>query len=130
MSTNILVYPGAGLSSTCTKSKAVFGEKGSSSQDESRPGDMKITDLFRMLSKRLDKQDNKFDVLQEGIQNRNQRLEEMQLRVPRPRLADMGIYEEKSSELEGIATEAGGRRITPSEPQRQQPLLPPQPPRL
>ena len=29
-----------------TKSKAVSGEKGSRSQDESRSGDMKIADLF------------------------------------------------------------------------------------
>ena len=60
--------------------------------------------------------------------NTNQCPEELQLRVPRPRLADVGIQEGKSGELEGIATEAG--EITPPEPQRQQPLLPSQPPRL
>ena len=50
--------------------------------------------------------------------------------MPRPRLADVDIQEGKSGELEGIATEARERRITPPEPQRQQPLLPLQPPRL
>ena len=83
-----------------------------------------------MLSERLDERDNKFEALKELIKNTNQRLEELQLRVPRPRLEDVGIQEGKSGELEGIATEAGGRVITPPEPQRQQPLLPSQPPRL
>ena len=60
---------------------------------------MKIADFFRMLSERLDEQDKKF--------------EDLQLHVPR--LADMGIQEGKSGELEGIATEVGGRIITPPE---------------
>ena len=34
------------------------------------------------------------------------------------------FIEGKSVELEGIATEAAERSITPPEPQRQQPLLP------
>ena len=36
------------------ENKAVSGERGSPSQDESRSGDMKIVDLFRMLSERID----------------------------------------------------------------------------
>ena len=39
-----------------TKSKAVSGEKGSPSQDESAFGDMKIADLFRMMNARFGKQ--------------------------------------------------------------------------
>ena len=87
-----------------------------------------------MLNSRLDEQekrpDSRYEALQKDFRNTNQRLEELQLRVPRPRLADVGIQEGKSGELEGIATEAGERRITPPELQRQQPLLPSQPPRL
>ena len=120
-----------------TKSKSVSGEKGSSPQDESRFGEMKIADLFRMLNSRFDEQekrseerDSRFEALQEDLKNTNQCLEELQLRVPRPRLADVGIQEGKSGEFEGIATEAGERKTTPPEPQRQQPLLPSQPPRL
>ena len=104
-----------------TKSKTVSGKK-------------EMVDYFRMLNSRLDEQekrsDSRYEALQEDLRNTNQRLEELQLRVPRHRLADIGIQEEKSGELEGIATEAGKRRITPPVPQRQQPLLPSQPPRL
>ena len=87
-----------------------------------------------MPNSRLDEQemgsDSRFEALQEDLRNTNQRPEELQLRVPRPHLADVGIQEGKSGELEGTATEAGERRITPPEPQRQQPLLPSQSPRL
>ena len=120
-----------------TKSKVVSGEKGSPPQDESGSEKMEIADYFRMLNSRLDEQDkiskesnSRFEALQEDLRNTNQRLEELELRVPRPRLADVAIQEGKSGELEGIATEAGERRITPPEAQRQQPLLPSQPPRL
>ena len=106
-----------------TKSKAVSREKGSPPQVEARSGDMKIADRFRMLSERADSrfvtQDKKHEALQEDIKNKNQRLEELQLWVPRPRLADMGIQEGTSGELEGIAIEAGKRRITPPDQQRQ-----------
>ena len=115
-----------------TKSKAVSGEKGSPPQEESGSGKMEMTDYFKMLNNRSDEQekrsDSRFEALQEDLRNTNQRLEELQLRVPRPRLADVGVQEGKSGELEGIATEAG--EITLPEPQRQQPLLPSQPPRL
>ena len=89
-----------------TKSKAV-SEK------------MEIADYFRMLNSRLDEQekrsDSRFEALQEDLRNTIQRLEELQLRVPRPRLAGMGVQEGKSGELEGIATGAGERRITQPE---------------
>ena len=80
------------------ENKVVSGEKDSPPQDESGSGDMKIVDLFRMLCKRIDShfeiQDKEFEALQEDIiKNANQRLEELQLRVPRPRLADMGIQD-------------------------------------
>ena len=95
---------------------------------------MKIADLFRMLNSHFDEQqrpDSRFEALQEDLlRNTNQRLEELQLRVPRPHLADVGIQEEKSGELEGIATETGEIRITQPEPQQQKPLPPSQPPRL
>ena len=100
------------------KSKAVSGEKGSPPQDESGSGDLKIAERFRMMKERFQKQDNKFESFHEDIKNTTQRLEELQLRVPRPRLADMGIQERKSGELEEITTETGGRRKTPPEPQR------------
>ena len=127
------------------KSKAIFGEKGSPPQDESESGDMKNADLFRVVSERLDEQDKrfkeemgnrfetqdkKFEAFHEDMKNTNQRLEELQFREPSPRLANVGIQEGKSGELEGVTTEAGGRRITPPEPQRQQPLLPSQPPQI
>ena len=87
-----------------------------------------------MLNSHFDKQekryDSRFEALQEDLRNTNQGLEELQLRMPRPRPADVGIQEGKSGELEEIATEAGERRITPPEPQRQQPLLASRPPRL
>ena len=113
-----------------------------------------MADYFRMLDSRLDEQekrfnsrfderekrfnnrfdeqekrsDSRYEALQEDLRITNQRLEELELRVPRPRLADVGIQEGKSGELEGIATEA--REMTPPEPQRQQPLLPSQSSRL
>ena len=78
-----------------TKSKAVSGEKGSPSRDESGSEKMEIADCFRMLNSRLDEQekrsDSRFEALQEDIKNTIQRLEELQLRVPRPRLADVGV---------------------------------------
>ena len=46
-----------------TKRKTVSGEKGSPPQDESRSGDMKIADLFRMPRERLDEHDKKFGTL-------------------------------------------------------------------
>ena len=89
-----------------TKSKAV-SEK------------MEIADYFRMRNSRLDEQekrsDSRFEALQEDLRNTIQRLEELQLRVPRPRLADMGVQEGKSGELEEIATEAEEKRITQPE---------------
>ena len=106
-----------------TKSKAVSGERGSLPRDESESGKMEITGYFRMLNSRLEEQekrsDSRFEALQEDLRNTNQRLEELQLQVPRPRLADVGVQEGKSGELEGIATEAGERRITQSELQHQ-----------
>ena len=69
------------------ENKVISGEKGSPPQDESGSGDLKIADLFRMLCERMDShfeiQDKKFEALQEDIKNTNQRLEELQLRVPR-----------------------------------------------
>ena len=62
-----------------------------------------------------------FEAFQEDIKNTNQRLEEPQLWVPRPRLADLEIQEGKFGELEETATKARGRRFTSPE---QQPLLP------
>ena len=87
-----------------TKNKAVFRENGSPTQDESGSEDMKIAGLFRMLSERMDsrsdgkekrfkKMDNRFESFQEDIKNTNQRLEELQLWMPRPYLADMDIQE-------------------------------------
>ena len=85
-----------------TKSKAVSEEKGSPPQDESGHGEMMIADLFWMLNNRFDERekrfnnrfdeqekrsDSRFEALQEDLRNTNQRLEELQLRVPRPRLA-------------------------------------------
>ena len=108
-----------------TKSKAVSGEKGSPSQDESESGDMKIADLLRMMNERFGGQkrfkenmNSRFEAFQEDIKNTDQRFKELQLRVPRPRLADKGIQEGKPDGRKDIATEARGRRITPPEPQR------------
>ena len=68
-----------------TKSKAVSWEKGSPIQDKSGSGDMKIADLFRVLSEPMDSrfemQDKKFEALQEDIRSTSQRLEELQIRV-------------------------------------------------
>ena len=77
-----------------TKSKAVSGEKGSPPQDASGSGEMKIADLFRMLNSHFDEQqekrsDSRFEALQEDLLRNT--LEELQLRVPRPHLADVGI---------------------------------------
>ena len=83
-----------------------------------------------MMNGHFEKQDKKFEAFHECMKISNKRLEGLQLQVPRPRLADVGIREEKSGELKGIATKAGGKRITPPKPQRQQPLLPSQLPRL
>ena len=101
-----------------TKSKAVSGEKGSPPQDESGYGEMEIADYFRMLNSRFDKQekiskerDSRFEALQEDLRKTNQRLEELQLRVPRPGLPDVGIEEGKPGELEGIATVAGEEEL-------------------
>ena len=91
-----------------TKSKAISGEKDSPSQDEYGSGDMKMADLFPMINVHLDKQDNKFVAFYGEIKNSNHRLDELQLRVQQPRPAEMGIQEEKSGELDEIATEAGG----------------------
>ena len=52
------------------------------------------------MDSRFEIQDNNFEALQEDINNTNQRLKELQLRVQRPRLEDMGIQEGKSGELE------------------------------
>ena len=59
---------------------------------------MKIVNLFRIMNERFDEQksfkeemDSRFEALQEDIKNTNQRLEELKLQVPQPRLADMGI---------------------------------------
>ena len=116
------------------KSKAVSGEKDSPSQDKSGSGDMRFADIFRMMVQGFDEQnrfneemDSHFEAFQEDNQNTNQWLEELQLRVPWPRLAGLGIKVGTSGELEEIATEARGRRITPL---GQQLLLPSQPPRL
>ena len=116
------------------KSKAVSGEKDSPSQDKSGSGDMRFADLFRMMIEGFDEQnrfneeiDSHFEAFQEDNQNTNQWLEELQLRVPCPRLAGLGVQVGTSGELEEIATGARGRRITPPE---QQLLLPSQPPRL
>ena len=95
---------------------------------------MEIANYFRMLNSRLDERekrfntrfdeqdkrsDSHFEALQEDLRNTIQRFEELQLGVPRPRLADVGVQEGKSGELGGIATEAGERRITQSELQHQ-----------
>ena len=91
---------------------------------------MKIANVFRMMNGHFEKQDNKFEAFHEAMKNSNKRLEGLQLQVQRPPIAAVGIREGKSGELKGIATKAGGRRITPPKPQRQQPLLPSELPRL
>ena len=96
-----------------TKSKAILREKGSPPQDESRSGEMKIADLCRTLSEHMH---SRFDEEEKRLKEIDSRFE--------------AFLEGKSGELEGIATEAEERRITPPEPQRQQPLPPSQPPRL
>ena len=77
----------------------------------------------KRFNNRFDEQEKRFDshfaVLQEDLRSTIQRLEQLQLRVPRPRLAGVDVQEGKSGELEGIATEAGERRITQSEMQHQ-----------
>ena len=97
-----------------TKSKAVSREKGSPSQDELRSGGMKIADLFLMMNERFDEQKRFKEEMdsQKDIKNSNHRLEQLQLRVPRAHLADMGIQEWKSGELKEIATEVSGKRPT------------------
>ena len=72
-----------------TKSKAVSGEKGSPSQDESGSGDMKTDGLFPMMNECFDEKkrfkeemDSRYKAFQRDIKNTNQRLEELQLRVP------------------------------------------------
>ena len=99
-----------------TKSRAVSGEKGSLPQDKSGSENMEIADYFRMLNSRLDEQEKRSDgryeaLLQEDLRNTNQRLEELQLRVPRPRLADVGIQEGKSGELEGSPPRLGKEEL-------------------
>ena len=78
-----------------TKSKTASGEKGSPPRDESGSEKMEIADYFRMLNSRLDEQENRsdsrFEALQEDLRNTIQRLEELQLRVPRPRRTDVGV---------------------------------------
>ena len=91
-----------------TKSKAVSGEKDSPPQNESESGKMEMADYFRMLTSRLDERqkifnnrfdeqekrsDSHFEAFQKDLRNTIQRLEELQLRVPRPRLADVGVRE-------------------------------------
>ena len=83
---------------------------------------MEIADCSRMLNSHFDEQekrskerDSPFEALQEDLRNTIQRLEELQLWVPRARLADVVVQEGKSGELEGIATESGERRITQPE---------------
>ena len=83
---------------------------------------MRFADLFRMMTEGFDEQDrfneemdSHFEAFQEDNQNTNQRVEELQLRVPWPRLAGLGIQVGTSGELEEITTEASGRRITPLE---------------
>ena len=60
------------------KSKAVSGEKDSSSQDKSGSGDMRFVDLFRMMIEAFDEQnrlneeiDGHFEAFQEDNQNTN-----------------------------------------------------------
>ena len=133
------MHPGTGVSSICHAAQKIrlFLEKRALLPRRIWVWRHEIVDYFRMLNSRFDKQekgskegDSRFEALQEDLRNTNQRLEELQLRVPRPRLADVVIQEGKSGELEGIATEAGEKRNTLPEPQRQQPLLPSQPPQL
>ena len=104
------------------KSKAVSGENDSPSQDKSGSGDMRFADLFRMMIEGFDERnrfneeiDSHFEASQEDNQNTSQRLQELQLRVPWPRLAGLGIQVGTSGEFEEITTEARGRRITPLE---------------
>ena len=56
---------------------------------------MEIANYFRMLNSCLDEQEkrsgSRFEALQEDLRNTIQRLEELQLRVPWPRLADVGV---------------------------------------
>ena len=55
------------------ENKAFSGEKGSPPQYEFGSGDMKIADLFQIISERMDShfeiQDKKFEALQEDIKN-------------------------------------------------------------
>ena len=44
-----------------TKSKAVFGEKGSLPQDEPGSGKMEMADYFRVLKSCLDEQEKRFN---------------------------------------------------------------------
>ena len=64
-----------------------------------------------MMNGHFKKQDKKFEAFHEGMKNSDKRLEGLQLQVPRPRLADVGIREGKSGELKRIAINAGGRNI-------------------
>ena len=106
-----------------TKSKAVSGEKGFPPQDEHGSGEMKITTFFGMLNSPFDEQEKIFNEMDNSFDEQEKRFKEMDSRFE-------AFQEGKSGALEGNATEAGERSITPPKPQRQQPLLPSQPPRL
>ena len=132
------MHSGAGVYSIChVASKArLVPEKRTFHRKTNLLGtsDMRFADLFRMKTEGFDEQnrfneemDSHFEASQEDNQNTNQHLEELQLRVPWPRLAGLGIQVGTSDELEENTTEASGRRIIPFEHQL---LLPSQPPRL
>ena len=72
------------------------------------------------MDSRFDEQDKRF----------NNRFHEQEKRFKEMDSCFEAFQERKTGELEGIATEAGERRYTPPEPQRQKPLLPSQPPWL
>ena len=91
--------------------KAVSGEKGSPPQDESGSGDMKIADLFRMLSEHMGSrfaiQDNKFEALQEDWVSTDQRLARLEHDARQTRLAmeaDRPANTKTSERTEGTAT--------------------------
>ena len=84
---------------------AVSGEKGFSPQDESGSEEMKIADIFRMLKSRFEEQEKMFN---NHFDEQEKRLKEMDSRFE-------AFQEGKSGEVEGIATEAGERRIASPE---------------
>ena len=73
------------------ENKAVSGEKGSSPQDESWSGNIKIADLFRVLCEhidsRSDQREKKLDEIMKMTRGTSQRVPSLEQDARRPRLA-------------------------------------------